>query len=77
MEWMRTTLDLDEDILQAAKNLAQQRGQTAGQVISALVRTALKPRGGARIRNGVRVFPAKRGSKVPSLALVNKLRDAE
>ncbi len=74
---MRTTLDLDEDILQAAKNLAQQRGQTTGQVISALVRTALEPRSGARSRNGVRVFPAKRGSKVPSLALVNKLRDAE
>jgi len=74
---MRTTLDLDEDILQAAKNLAHQRGQTAGQVISALVRTALEPRGGAKIRNGVRVFPAKRGPKVPSLALVNKLRDAE
>jgi len=77
MGCVRTTLDLDEDILQAAKNLAQQRGQTAGQVISALVRTALEPRGGARSRNGVRVFPAKRGSKVPSLALVNKLRDAE
>jgi hypothetical protein len=56
---MRTTLDLDEDILQAAKNLAQQRGQTAGQVISALVRTALGPRGGARIRNGVRLFPGQ------------------
>jgi hypothetical protein len=74
---MRTTLDLDEDILQAAKHLAQQRRQTAGQVFSALVRTALEPRGGARIRNGVRVFPAKRGSKVPSLAPVNKLRDTE
>jgi hypothetical protein len=77
MECVRTTLDLDEDILQAAKNLAQQRGQTAGQVISALVRTALGPRGSARIRNGVRLFPVKRGSKVPSLALVNKLRNAE
>jgi hypothetical protein len=77
MEWMRTTLDLDEDILQAAKNLAQQRGQTAGQVISALVRTALEPKRGSRIRNGVRVFPLKRGSKVPSMTLVNRLRDAE
>jgi hypothetical protein len=40
-------------------------------------RMALQPKSDVRVRNGVRVFPLKRGSKVPSLALVNKLRDAE
>jgi hypothetical protein len=38
---MRTTLDIDNDVLQAAKDLAVARNQTAGQVLSALARTAL------------------------------------
>ena len=40
---MRTTLDLDEDVLQAAKELAEVRGLTAGKVVSDLVRKALTP----------------------------------
>jgi len=74
---MRTTLDLDEDVLQAAKSLAKQRGQTAGQVISDLVRIALKRGASPRMRNGVRVFTPRRDARTPSLALVNRLRDAE
>ena len=38
---MRTTLDIDDDVLQAAKELARAEGSTAGQVISRLVRQAL------------------------------------
>lgn len=38
---MRTTLDIDDDVLQAAKELARSEGKTAGQVISQLVRQAL------------------------------------
>lgn len=54
IEAMRTTLDLDLDALAAAKALAEHRGQTAGRVISDLIRKALdadKPK--ARVRNGV------------------------
>lgn len=32
---MRTTLDIEDDVLRAAKELAQQEGSTAGRVISA------------------------------------------
>ena len=39
---MRTTLDIDNDVLQAAKEIAVARRQTAGKVISELVRRALK-----------------------------------
>jgi hypothetical protein len=74
---MRTTLDLDDDVLQAAKSLAQQRGQSAGRVISDLVRQALRPVSGQKIRNGVPLFRPKAGSRVPSLAMVNRLRDNE
>lgn len=38
---MRTTLDIDDDILAAAKDLARAEGRTMGQVISELVRRAL------------------------------------
>jgi hypothetical protein len=40
---MRTTLDLDDDVFQAAKELAATRGTTAGEIVSELVRTARAP----------------------------------
>ncbi|HEX4595395.1 MAG TPA: hypothetical protein VH157_14025 [Bryobacteraceae bacterium] len=73
----RTTLDLDEDILLAVTKLAEQRRQTVGRVISDLVRAALEPKTASRMRNGVPPFRPKRGAKIPSLALINKLRDNE
>ena len=38
---MRTTLDIDDDVLPAIKSLARQTNRTAGQVLSALARQAL------------------------------------
>jgi hypothetical protein len=38
---MRTTLDIDDDVLAAAKELAKAENSTAGEVISGLVRQAL------------------------------------
>lgn len=38
---MRTTLDIDDDILQAAKELARVENRTAGQVLSELARRGL------------------------------------
>ena len=38
---MRTTLDIDDDILMAAKELAKAAHKTAGQIISELVRKSL------------------------------------
>ena len=38
---MRTTLDIDDDILQAAKELARAENKTAGQVLSELARRGL------------------------------------
>lgn len=73
---MRTTLDLDEDVLQAAKELAAVRGTTAGRVLSELARQALTPAGPVRTRNGVPVLePRSRGAVRPTLKQVNELRD--
>jgi hypothetical protein len=38
---MRTTLDIDDDVLQAAKELARAESKTAGQVLSELARKGL------------------------------------
>ena len=73
---MRTTLDLDEDILQAAKELAAASGSTAGKVLSNLARKALTPQPTARVRNGVPLLPRRpRGSRRPTMRQVNELRD--
>jgi hypothetical protein len=73
---MRTTLDIDDDVLQAAKELAAMRGMTAGQVVSELARRALSPSGTPRVRNGVPVLPRRAtGRPRPTMRLVNDLRD--
>jgi hypothetical protein len=81
---MRTTLDIDDDLLAAAKEISRQQGQTAGQVVSMLMRRALA--GGAAAGGaldapapgtvaGFRPF-ASRGSPVTN-AGIDALRDAE
>jgi hypothetical protein len=74
---VRTTIDIDEDLLAAARSLSAQRGQTLGRVVSALLRKALRPARRSGARNGVRVFEPVRGAAVPSLEVVNALRDEE
>lgn len=74
---MRTTLDLDEDVLLAAKELADATGSTAGKVLSALARKGLTPiETTGRVRNGVPLLPRQPpGSPQMTMKLVNELRD--
>jgi len=63
---MRTTLDIDEDMLRAAKELARREKKTAGAVISELTRGALTTPPAARARepkalHGVGPFPKRGG----------------
>ena len=74
---MRTTLDLDEDVLQAAKELAAAQQKTAGKVLSELARQALTPSRTARVRNGVPLLPRRpAGARRPTMKHVKELRDA-
>lgn len=73
---MRTTLDIDDDVLQAAKELAESRRTTAGRILSELARKALESPKASRARNGVPVLPRRPpGSRRPTMKLVNALRD--
>ena len=42
-EDVRTTVEIDDDVLQAAKELAEFRGVTAGRVLSDLARRGMGP----------------------------------
>ena len=70
---MRTTLDIDDDVLAAAKELAAGQKATAGKVISDLARQALtRPAEGPLIeRNGFFVLPSRGG--VVTSALVRRV----
>jgi len=73
---MRTTLDIDEDVLQAAKEIAVGRGVTAGKALSDLARLGLAPKRPGRVRNGVPLLPARpAGAPRPTMKRVNELRD--
>ena len=74
---MRTTLDIDDDVLLAAKERARRENKTAGEVISELARQALvAPRAGAvaepKALYGFKPF-APRG-RVITNDLIDKLR---
>jgi len=72
---MRTTVDLEEDVLLAAKEIAKQRGTTLGQVMSDLARQALTRRTSVSTKHGVPIFPVKPDAGVVTLEIVNRLRD--
>ncbi len=74
---MRTTLAIDDDILAAAKHLAERDNKSIGEVISTLARQGLArgPRAARMERNGVPLLPSRRGATPVTLELVNQLRD--
>ncbi len=73
---MRTTLSIADDVLAAAKELADKRGKSVGEVISELARQALRPKKTAkRTRNGVPLLPVRHDSTAVTSELVNQLRD--
>ncbi|HSW06325.1 ribbon-helix-helix domain-containing protein [Aquabacterium sp.] len=76
---MRTTLVIDDDVLAAAKHLAEREHKSVGEVISALARQGLSrgTSGAHAERNGIPLLPS-RGSAVPvTLELVNQFRDGQ
>ena len=75
---MRTTLAIDDDVLAAAKHLADRERKSVGEVISTLARQGLTPAVGKTrpVRNGIPLLPRQKGGAAVTLELVNQLRDA-
>jgi hypothetical protein len=81
MDDMRTTLDLDDDVLASATEIARREKKTAGQVLSEMARRALTqdvvaPVGVARDRSAVFGFrPFARRGAVVTNQRIQQLRD--
>ena len=81
---MRTTLMLDDDVVTAARALAQQQRRTIGEIVSELARRSLTggleggrrdARLGTAERNGVPLLPVSNARAQVTLEIVNELRD--
>jgi hypothetical protein len=72
---MRTTLAIDDDVLVAAKAIAQQERRSVGEVVSELARRALRRGEPARQRNGMTLLARGDDQAVVTLDVVNALRD--
>jgi hypothetical protein len=75
---MRTTLDIDDDVLQAAKELAKQGHSTAGKILSDLARRGLTAPAKARhvkMKNGFPILPSR--GEIVTLEKVRRIMDEE
>ena len=74
---MRTTLELDDELLVKAKAIAKERGETLGQVISSLANQTLSSQEPPKYRNGFRLIYNKPAGRPHTMEFVNELRDEE
>jgi hypothetical protein len=73
---MRTTLNIHDDVLAAARDLAKRNHVNVGKAISTLARDGLRQEASEKAaRNGVPQLPVQPGSGSVSLDAVNRLRD--
>jgi hypothetical protein len=76
--FMRTTLDIDDQLLLTVKEIAHQRKTTAGHVVSGLLREALQPKSfQVEYRDGIPVLPRRPNGPIVTSELVNRLRDED
>jgi hypothetical protein len=76
---VRTTVDLDADLLRVAKDLAEEREQSLGRVLSDLIRKGLQPSARANVaRHGaIPVLPRKPGAQPVTARAVKDLLETE
>ena len=75
---MKTTLDIDDEILLTVNEIAHQRKTTAGNVVSSLLRESLQPKSfKLEYRNGVPLLPRRPNAPIVTAGLVNRLRDED
>lgn len=74
---MRTTLNIDDDVLQLVRERAAKERRSGGEILSELARRGIRGTGATstRLRNGIEVLPS-RGECV-TLEHVQELLDEE
>jgi hypothetical protein len=74
---MRTTLQIDDDVYEAARALAKAEGKSLGQIVSGLARRGLRPRLEPRRRGAFPVFRVPAGARPLTLDLIRRALDDE
>jgi hypothetical protein len=74
---MRTTLEIDDDVLDAARSLARAENRSIGDVLSALAREGLAPRRSAAKRRGFPVFEVSEDAPPITREHVERAHDEE
>ncbi len=75
---MRTTLDLDPEVMAAARQIAAARSKSIGEVISELARRGLEIRPSTKARrNGFPVFHVPQSARPLTLEDVHRDEDEE
>ena len=78
---MRTTLDIDDDVLEATRERAKREHKTIGELLSQLARRGLNaPTAGLAVKEpesfyGFRPFPSRGG--IVTNEMINKLREED
>jgi hypothetical protein len=72
---MRTTIDIEEDVLLAAREIAREKRVSIGKGLSDLARRSLTSLESVSYRSGVPLFPVRSDAGIMTLELVNRLRD--
>lgn len=71
---MRTTLNIDDDVMRVVRSIAGQQGKPVGQVISELVRKGLRPATPSR-HKGFPVFDVPRDAPSITPEMVREALD--
>jgi len=74
---MRTTLEIDDDVLQAARSIASAENKNIGQALSELARRGLAPRNQSKARSGFPVFEVAPDAPPITLEMVKAALDEE
>jgi hypothetical protein len=69
---MRTHLVIEDDVLEAARSLAETEGKSLGQVISMLARRGLAPQPAEDLEEGFPVFSVSPKARPLTLEMVQR-----
>jgi len=76
---MRTTLDIDDDLLEIAKARARIRDTSAGKELSDMARLAITPIADEdpEHRNGFGLLPRRPGAREVTNEMIDRIREEE
>ena len=72
---MRTTLAIDDSVLESVRKVALRRKQSLGTAVSELLRQALVAKNPPATAGSLPVMPVQAGAGQADLKIVNALRD--